>query len=885
MNKNPEHESDKPDESNREEIDSEATLDSSHTRILSDSRHSSSSNRSERGGSGATEQSSAAGAPPKAIGNYRILSKLGEGGMGVVYEAEQQNPRRIVALKVVRGGHFVDDFSIRMLQREAESLGRLKHQNIATVYESGVTSEGQHYFAMELVRGETLNKFLEKHRGKGPLTAGMIRARLSLFQRICDAVSYAHQRGVIHRDIKPTNILVQEIGPGGGDSSAIRSALPEIKILDFGLARITDAEVGGDSAVTEVGAIKGTLAYMSPEQAKGNPDGIDVRADIYSLGVLLYELLAERQPYDVRKGSVIEAVQVVCEQKPNPLETRSGANRIDPDLETITMKALEKTPDLRYQSATALSEDIERFLQSQPILARPPSTIYQIRKLVGRHKISFLSAATLVVLIVAFSIWMSVLYAQSERNLARALHAEEEAGHVSSFLVDLFRVSDPSRSRGNSITAREILDIGAEKIETELADRPDIQAAMMTTMGEVYIGLGLYDEATPLLQGAYEKRVAAGNDNDPDMAPSLQGLAILYEKQGRYNDAEPLIRRSLKLREEKLGPDHPEVAATLNDLARLCTIQGNFAEAEPLLERSIALSREQLGDDDPGLARSLHNLAKIYISQHRYEETEQLLEQSLEIQKRILGEDHPDVADGLSDLAVSYSNQGRYGEAEPLLERALAIREKILEPDHPDLAAALNSLATLYQMQMRYGKAKEFSRRALRIQESTLGVDHPEVAHNLSNLALICRLQGSFQEAETLYRHSLVVFRSAFGPDHPHIGSTLNEMGELFMEWGHGSEAESHLKQALEIRERALAPDHPDLAETLFNLGDLYRGQGRMNLAEPLYRRTLEIRRNSAGADPALLVESLDAMTALCRATGKRDEAQSYADEASAIRN
>jgi serine/threonine protein kinase len=369
---------------------------------------------------------------PPLLGSYRILRKLGEGGMGVVYEAEQQRPRRLVALKVIRGGRLVDQYQVKLFQREAQALARLKHPGIAAIYESGSTEDGQHYFAMELVRGVPLLDYVKGHRLTGSQAPIGIRHRLELFLKVCEAISYAHQRGVIHRDLKPANILIVEESEGQslGAPSVSRDG---VKVLDFGLARITDTDGTSASTLSEVGLVKGTLPYMSPEQVRGDSDEIDVRTDVYTLGVILYELLTERRPFEIERAALPQAIRTICEDAPKlPSRVRSEAGdrkskkteRIDRDIETIALKALEKDPEQRYQSVAAMADDVKRYLTNQPIQARPPSALYQFRKLVARHKTVFASSAAVFALLMGFAIMMSVQSARVARERDRARQQE-----------------------------------------------------------------------------------------------------------------------------------------------------------------------------------------------------------------------------------------------------------------------------------------------------------------------------------------------------------------------------------------------------------------------------------------------------------------------------
>ena len=685
----------------------------------------------------------------RTIGPYRVVREIGRGGMGVVYEAEQQRPRRPVALKVILGGRHVDAEAVRMFRRETDSLARLKHPSIAAIYESGSTDEGEHFFAMELVQGRSLSD--EMKEGGATRSRAEVRRRLALFRKICAGVAYAHQRGVIHLDLKPSNILVLG-SPGGAAPAAGEAAapqgrdpgadVPDIKILDFGLARITDKDAESTTAVTAFGRIQGTLPYMSPEQVRGRRDEVDVRSDVYALGVILYRMLAGQLPYELEGAELTKAARIICEQVPRPLGAAGVGAMFDHDLSVVALKALEKEPARRYQSVAALDEDVARYLDGRPILARPPSTAYQMRKLVARHKLSFAGATALLVLLVGFATTMTLQARRIAAERDRANREAVTAERVSEFLTDLFKVSEPNEARGNAITAREILDKGVEKIGTELADEPEIQARLMHTIGNVYASLGLYKKAMPILEKALEMRRRILGEDHVDTIESMEDLAFWDQFEGRSSDAEKLYIRILDARRRILGEDHQDTLAAMYGLACVYRDQGRYAEEEALRRRSLEIRRRVQGDDHPDTIMSLVGLANSYASQKRYADAETLYRDALGRIRRVLGNGHPHTLGTMHQLANVCRAQGRYADAEKLYRDALDGERRTLGEDHPQTLSISNDLAAMLCDQGRYAESAAMFRDALDRERRVLGENHPNTARTLYDLGRVAALRG-----------------------------------------------------------------------------------------------------------------------------------------------
>ncbi len=809
---------------------------------------------------------------PESIGAYRILGVLGEGGMGIVYEAEQQNPRRVVALKVVRGGRLVDADTIRMFLRETETLARLKHPAIASIYESGRTEDGCHFFAMELVRGATLGQWAAA-RGAIPAGRDDLRARLALFVRVCEAVQYAHQRGVIHRDIKPSNVLVLE-GEAGKP--------PDVKILDFGLARITDSDVRSTTQ-TEIGVVRGTLPYISPEQLRGNPDEVDARADVYALGVVLYELVAGRLPYDLAGTPLHDVVRIICESPPAPLNrTLAGSRRLDSDLETIFLKALQKEPARRYSSAAALGEDIERYLANQPILARPPSAAYQVRKLVSRHRFAVAFASTVLVLIVGFAVAMGVLAGRVARERDRANREAESARRVAAFLSGVFTTSDPDVADGAKVSARELLDNGARGIDRELAGQPAIAAAFHGVIGEAYRALGLLAPADEHLGAAVRLRRTLGVP-DRDCAGAILALGYLRATQNRFAEAEPLFAEGLALLEKAVGPTDEAVGVALNDWAGALILAQRPTDAMAPLERARAI-HERPGGDPQALAKTLANLANAYQLTGRLDEGLAAGERALALQERALGPEHPLVADTLGTVAELHRMKGAFKEAEEQFARSNAIREKTVGPDHPRVALGLTQLANLYYMTGRAAEAEPLHRRALAIRERVFGAEHSETANSLNNLSVVIGRLERYPEAEALQRRALAIQEKLLGPENGEVAYSLNNLGSLLLRQNRLDEARPLLERALRVRTKIYGAESNEVAQTLNNMGNVAMRAKRYDEADAFYARALALREKLFGRDNPAVAAVLENLAKMRRVQGRAAEADALDARAKDIR-
>jgi serine/threonine protein kinase len=691
---------------------------------------------------------------PKNVGPYRLIQTLGVGGMGHVWLAEQTEPvHRRVALKLIRAGMY-DAALLQRFLSERQSLAIMEHPTIAKVFDAGTTPEGQPYFAMEYVDGLPITQYCDRKK------LG-IRERLKLFMQVCDGVQHAHQKAIIHRDLKPSNILVTEV-----------DGKPTPRIIDFGLAKATVPHAVGQTLFTHVGAFLGTPGYMSPEQADPNLRDIDTRTDVYSLGVVLYELLTGYLPFDTtqwKKQRLDEVLRHLRETDPERPSTKVGANRatstaraeargteteaelvsaLRGDLDWITLKALEKDRERRYGTPSALAADIERYLQHQPVEARPASAMYRLRKYARRNRVAVAVVSGAALLLIAFAVMQGI-------QLRRITRERDRADRITQFMSNMFKVSDPSEARGNSITAREILDKSSKDIDTGLSNDPELQAKMMSTMAVTYRGLGLYSRAQALQERAVAIQKRTLGPEHPDTLRSMTALANILSDEGHDEDAEKLMRQTLELERKVLGPRNPDTLRAVNALAATLYDEGHFPEAEKLFRETLEIQTQVLGPEHQDTIGSMNDLASTFSHEAKEGEAEKLYRQTLEIRRRTLGPDHPDTLASMMNLGNILNQESQYVEGESVCRETLDIQRRVLGPEHPDTLMTMNNLATALNGTGHYAEAEKLRRETLEIRRRILGPEHPYTINNLGALALELSRQQRYREAEELFREEI----------------------------------------------------------------------------------------------------------------------------------
>jgi serine/threonine protein kinase/Tfp pilus assembly protein PilF len=812
----------------------------------------------------------------KTIGHIRIVGRLGKGGMGEVYVGFDDKLERKVAVKAIGSKLQLDTRAKSRFLREARVLSQLEHPHICQIYDY-IEEETSGYLILEFIDGQNLKHVIRR---------GVEKAlKLKISEQIAQVLVVAHEKGIVHRDLKPSNIMVTDKN--------------EVKVLDFGLARFVKAKhepeepvpraeaspsrLGGDvqpdqrdvtltipqqddeaeeefgrhpllTFRTQDGTVMGTPLYMSPEQARG--ELASAASDMYSFGLLLQQLFTGKSPYaeTVDQATILD-LAVKAETVP--------VAGVSADLATLIKRLKSPVPTAR-PSATEALEKIQR-----------------IREKPRRRARNLIIAAVIsMFILVGFKYTLDL---RRERQLA--LQARDEATNVANFLVNLFEVSDPGEARGNTITAREILDKGAKEIAQGLAGHPLTKARLMDTIGIVYRQLGLYREAEPLARKALEIRENQLGTEDLQVARSLTNLAWLFERQGKYPEAAQYSQRSLEIQKKRLESGHPEIATSLHLLGRIYHRQVKFKEAESLYKQALEIREKALGPNHPDVAESLNDLGALYYLQSQFGQAEQYYKRALTIRESVLGADHPDVGSTLNSLAGLYLWLGRYDEAEPLYQKSLAIRLKTLGSDHPEVANSYNNIAVLHTYRKNYAEAEKYYQKSLEIRKKALREDHPDIAGVMEDLACLYQVTGRIKEAETMYGQALRLLEKAYGSENPELVSALHNLALMYIDQDHFNTAEEYLRRALGIMTKAFGPDDLRVTGSLGNLGYLYLKTGRYEESEQHLQKAIAILEKEADPEDSEIATYLSDLGRVCFKTGRYNEAEQHLKRALAISN
>ena len=773
----------------------------------------------------------------QTVGAYTLERLLGVGGMGAVWLGRRSDGRfeGQVAVKLLNLA-LLDPVGQERFRREGSVLARLSHSHIARLLDAGVTSSGLPYLVLEYIDGRPITAFADERR-----LAVVERIRLAL--DVLRAVAHAHANLVVHRDLKPSNILVT------GDG------IP--KLLDFGIAKLLSHETGDQrNTLTRDGRVL-TPDFAAPEQVRGHP--IVLATDVYSIGVLLYLLLTGRQPYELADRTPVEIERIVCESTPaRPSATFDGGmasvddrvarahargttparlrRRLRGDLDTIVMKALRKEPERRYPTIAALHDDLDRFLNGLPVLARPDSVVYRARKFASRHRAALGIAATLLILVAGGVVRERTLRSEAEAE-ARKTKAVEE------YLVDVFDVADPLAppgQRGDDVTARALLDRGAVRVDSALATQPDVQAELRSVLGRVYVNLGLFDTAEPLLRAALRQERALHGSRHAGVAAAMDRLGDLLLRRSRYAEAEPLLREALAQRRALLGGVHADTAQSIDHLATLFQERAEYESAEPLFREAVEVRRAIHGPNHEEVATSLNNLALLLYLKARDVRAEPLYREALAINVRRLGEAHPLTAQTAQNLAMILEESGRLDEAEALYRRALAAKRKTLGNAHPSVTINLNNFANFLAVERgRLDEAEALAREALSLDRQMFSEPHAYVAEGLRRVGYILRLKGDFGGAERSLTQSLDMNRALFGTDHVRIASNLNQIALTWQARGDLPRAIALFRESLAQYRRLVGEQHINFTTVRNNLAKALHEHGQAVDAADLFRAGL----------------------------------------------
>lgn len=790
----------------------------------------------------------------QTIGPFKLTRKLGEGGMGEVWEAEQLAPvRRTVALKLLKAGMDTRQIIARF-EAERQVLALMQHPGIAQMFDAGVTNGGRPYFVMEYVHGVRITDYCDR-------TGLSVTERLRLFQQVCEAVQHAHQKGAIHRDIKPSNVLVTE-----------QDGRAAPKVIDFGLAKLISQEPN-DATLTEVGTLLGTPAYASPEQMSFGAIDVDTRSDVYSLGVLLYELLVGVIPFETDAwgaAALLELRKSIREVEPTRPSARLsrlgdrgsdlaqqrrtdiGALRrqLRGDLDWIVMKALERDRARRYASPGDLARDTQRYLDHEPVLAGSPTRLYRMGKFVRRHHLATAFGVAVLTLIISFAIVSAIQVKRIGAERDRAEGEAAKAFSINSFLQNTLGAADPWQT-GADMSIRSTLANAAKKIDSSFKEQPLVAAAVRSTIGNTYVGLGRYDDAEPLLRSALKTRLALLGYEHPDVAESLADLAVLDQKRGNYDQAAKQYREVLVLRRKLFGNEHAKVADTLLDLASDLYVKGALDEAYTFAEQSLAIRERLFGAKSLEAATVLTQMSTILDARGDFAGAEEVARRAYEMDRELLGSDDARTAMAALNLGMTYYRQEQTDKAEPLFRSAVQVLTRQAGENNPDTIMAMENLGGVLLAQKKYDETIALLNDVLARRRAVQGENNRRVARSMVNLATVLRRAGRLDEAQKVYGQAVPRFIQSYGPSHPDTARVLYSYGVLRIKQHDYADAERLLRQSLAIQASQFGDDHPDIADTRLALGEALTQRGQLDEAETMLVRAQAVIRKTYAADAA----------------------------------
>lgn len=751
--------------------------------------------------------------PFQELGPYRIRKVLGEGGMGVVYLAEREDLGSLVALKLLRDA-WLSPARRERFSAEQRTLAQLNHPSIARIYDADTLSDGTPFFVMEYVEGLPLTDYCAQNQCS-------IERRLQLFRQVCEAAEYAHSNAVIHRDLKPSNILVRSDGT--------------IRLLDFGIAKqVESLEVPAQQTMTGLRLM--TPAYAAPEQIRGQRLG--VQTDVYSLGVILYELLCDRLPFDLSNLAPAEAETVLLEHeppKPSAISRQSGAPSAAAslsrgswaDLDVLCLTSMHKDPERRYRSVEGLIRDVDHYLKHEPLEARPDKLDYRLGKFVRRNQREVVAAVVTAVLVIGLVTFFTVRLAKA-RDVALAEAARTQ--RIQRFTMNLFQGGDEAVGPADDLRVITLVDRGVQEAHALTGD-PRSQAEIYQTLGTVYQNLGKLEEANKLLNISLDRRKALFGADSPEYADALVALAGLRDAQAKFDEAEKLVRQGLDVSKHHLAPNHPAIGKATALLGKILEDRGTYPAAIAVLEEAARLqSTSDAYRAD--LSATLTELANCHFYAGHYDISESLNQRILAMDRELYGERHPHVADDVINLGAIQYERGRFSEAERFYRQGLDITQSFYGKDHPATASALTMLGRALVSQGKLDEGAGILQQALAIQEKVYGKVHPRVAGTLNELGKIAQRRGQLDEAEAELSRAVEIYKSIYAGKHYYIGIALSNLAGVLVDRKEYARAEKLFQEALQIYSQTLAPDHQNVGIAHTRLGRAFLRDRRYAEAE-----------------------------------------------------